>query len=63
MRVIWTFCFCCAIDNAEVEAVLADADQLHVRTAFLKEIRPEFVQFELDDLQTNAWSTTLGSIE
>ncbi|MGQ0696350.1 MAG: hypothetical protein ACT4OL_12380 [Nitrospiraceae bacterium] len=64
------FCFCCAIGLAEVEAVLAEdgatasgrnwerllaeADQLDVPTTFLKEIPPEFVQFEFDDLQTYA---------
>jgi len=68
IRLIWVFC--CASGLAEVETVLAEdgptvsgrdgerllaeADQIHVPTTFLKEIPPEFVQFEFDDLQTYA---------
>lgn len=36
------------------ERLLAEAEQLHVPTTFLKAIPPEFIHFEFDDLRTYA---------
>lgn len=36
------------------ERLLAEAEQLHVLTTFLKAIPPEFIHFEFDDLRTYA---------
>lgn len=43
-----------AASSRQWERLLADAGQLHLPTAFLKVIPPDFIRFEFDDLRTYA---------
>ena len=79
IRLIGVFCFCCASGLAEVETVLAEdgptasgrngerllaeADQLHVRTTFLKEIPRNLFNLNSTTCRRTPRSTTLASIE
>jgi len=42
------------------ERLVSDAEQLHLPTAFLKNIPPDFIRFEFDDLRTYAAEYHLG---